>query len=215
MPAIAAPPDAVVKSFLAGTRLLRGLDDAALDEVAACLEWLLVPGGQTVCRQGEEGDALYFVFSGRMAVVRERPNEEDVLLAEVGRGDTVGELALVTGRRRSATVRALRDVAVARLSRTNADHLIERHPRALLAITRTIAGWLEPTLRAERPRSCLALALVPVGDLPLGDFAGWLVRALSALGETLHLGQAEIDRRLGAGASLCADGSALHERMTE
>jgi predicted acylesterase/phospholipase RssA/CRP-like cAMP-binding protein len=213
LPAISPPPAAEVTAFLASTRLFGGLDETALDEVSRHLEWLLVSGGQAVCRQGEEGDCLYLVFSGRLAVVREAETGEDVLLGEVGRGDTVGEIAVLTGKTRTATVRALRDVVVARLARASVDHLVERYPGVSRAAIRALAGLLEASQRPERGRSCLALAVVPVGELPVQDFAARLVESLSACGACLHLSAAGIDERLGAGVSLCPDGSVEHGRM--
>ncbi len=205
-------PPADVKAFLASTRLFGGLEEAALDEVAGHLEWLLVPGGETLCRQGEEEDGLYLVFSGRLAVVREFAGEE-ALLGEVGRGDSVGEISVLTGKPRSATVRALRDVVVARLSRASAELLLGKYPGVLLAIVRTLAGRLAPSERPARSRSCLALAVAPVGDLPIAKLVSGLVESLSALGPTLHLSAREIDSRFGAGARHCAEGSAEHGRM--
>jgi predicted acylesterase/phospholipase RssA len=182
--------------------------------VAGRLEWWLIPGGQTVCRQGDEGDCLYLVSSGRLAVIRESEDAEDVLLGEVGRGDTVGEIAVLSGRRRSATVRALRDVIVARLSRDSVDLLLAKYPGAFLTVLRTLAGWLDPLQPSEeRSWSCLALAIVPVSELPIADFVDRLVGALSAFGSTLYLSAREVDARFGAGVCLCPDGSAEHGRL--
>ncbi len=213
MPPLSLPSPADTRAFLAATRLFGGLDEAALDEIAGHLEWLLVPGGQTVCRQGEAGDCLYLVFSGRLAVVRESPGTKDVLLGEVGRGDSVGEIAVLTGKPRSASIRALRDVVLARLPQAAFGVLIAKHPGALLAITRTLAGWLDPASRPEKSRTCLAIAVAPVGELPAG-FVDGLVESLSALGPTLRLSAQGIDGHLGAGTSLCPEGGAEHGRMT-
>ncbi|HEY7213351.1 MAG TPA: patatin-like phospholipase family protein [Thermoanaerobaculia bacterium] len=208
-----SPPSAAdAKAFLASTRLFGGLEDAALDEVLSHLEWLLVAGGQTVCAQGEVGDCLYLVYSGRLAVVREE-NGKPVLLGEVGRGDSVGEVAVLTGRRRSASVRALRDVVLARLPQAATMAMLAKHPNALLTITRTLAAWLEPAGRPEKSRSCLALAVAPVGE-PVPELVSGLVEALSALGPALRLNAAQIDGQFGAGSSHCPDGSAEHRRIT-
>jgi predicted acylesterase/phospholipase RssA len=212
MPPISPPPPEDARAFLASTRLFSGLDEAALAEVEGHLEWILVPGGATVCRQGETSDGLYLVFSGRLAVIRETANGEEVLLGEVGRGDSVGEIAVLTGKPRAATIRALRDVVLARLPQQAADALLASHPAAVLAITRTIATWLDSPRRPERSRSCLALAVAPVGG-PIGDFGDRLVAALSALGSTLRVSAQAVDRRFGAGTSCCPEGSAEHERM--
>jgi NTE family protein/lysophospholipid hydrolase len=213
MTRISPPPPADARAFLASTRLLGGLEDAALDEVLSHLEWFVVPGGQTVCRQGDEGDCLYLVYSGRLAVVREAENGKSLLLGEVGRGDSVGEIAVLTGKRRSASVRALRDVVLARLPQAATHLLLGKHPSALLTITRSLASWLDPAGRPEKSRSCLAVAVAPAAG-PVPDLVGGLVSALSALGPTLRLSAAEIDGQFGAGTSHCADGSVEHGRIT-
>ena len=207
---IPAPADA--PAFLAGTRLFRSLDGAGLAEVAEKLEWLLVPGGEAVCRQGDEGDALFLVYSGRLAVVREAEGAPEQMLGEVGRGESFGEVAVLTGRRRTATVHALRDVVIARLSWSAAQVVLARHPAALLALTRRLAGLLDPTSPPERNRTCMALAVAPVGEAP-PELLGRLVAALAAHGPTLALTAADVDARLGPGSSGCAEGSAEHRGL--
>jgi predicted acylesterase/phospholipase RssA len=212
MPPIPAPPPAEARAFLASTRLFGGLDEAALAELQTHLEWLLVPGGETVCRQGDEGDGLYLIFSGRLAVIRESETGEDHLVGEVGRGDSVGEIAVLTGKPRAATLRALRDVVLARLPKTSADALLSTHPGVILALTRTMAAWLDPPARPERQRTCLALAVAPLGG-PAPDFVARLVEALSAFGPAWRVTADEIDSSFGAGVSHCADGTAEHGRL--
>ena len=45
---------------------LGDVEPAALDELRACLEWINVPAGETLMKQGEAGDAMYLVLSGRL-----------------------------------------------------------------------------------------------------------------------------------------------------
>jgi predicted acylesterase/phospholipase RssA len=209
---ISPPPDG--RALLASTRLFGGLDAAALDEVMAELEWLLVPGGEAVCREGEESDGLYVVGSGRLTVSRASGKGEPVLVAELGRGDGFGELSVLTGRPRNATVVALRDVVVGRLSCRATDQLLARHPSVVLALTRLLAGWIEPAARPPRRRPCLALAVAPVGEAPPG-LLDRLVAALAAHGPVLRLDARNVDERLGAGSSTCADGSPEHRRLAD
>lgn len=206
MSEIPAPPRADAKAFLASVPLFRDLDEATLDEVVGHLEWLIVPGGQVLCRQGEPSDGLYLVASGRLSIVRELPGGEDVVLSHAGRGDSLGEVAALTGNTRSATVRALRDSVLARLARTGLDRLLERHPRIILALTRRLATWIGPEPSPERGRGCVAVAVVSAHEgVPLPEFAVRLAAALSRIGPTLHLSAQRIDsvysaneNRLGA-----------------
>ena len=135
MPPIAPPQAAEARAFLASTTLFAALGMVELDAVAAELEWQMVPGGACVFRQGDEGDAMHLVASGRLAVVRARPDGNEVVLAQKGRGDTFGELAVLTGRPRSATVRALRDSVIASLPKARVDRVLRRNPEVLWALT--------------------------------------------------------------------------------
>ncbi len=71
--------------------------------------------GEPVIRAGEPGDAFYVVLSGAAYIVVDHEGEE-YLLDDMTAGDTFGEMALLTGEPRSATVRAAGALTVLRLS---------------------------------------------------------------------------------------------------
>jgi len=199
MPEIPAPPAAEARNFLSSVPLFQGLDEPTIDEVARHLEWFLIPGGQALCRQGDPSDGLYLVVSGRLSIVRELPAGEQVVLSHVGRGDTLGEVAALTGNTRSATVRALRDSVLARLTHTGLDRLLERHPKLILALTRRLATWIGPEAPPERGRGCVAVAVTSTREeVPLPEVAARLAAALSRIGPTLHLSSQRIDPALAS-----------------
>jgi predicted acylesterase/phospholipase RssA len=202
MSAIPAPPPIEARIFLASVPLFRDLDEATLDEVMNHLAWFLIHGGEALCRQGDATDGLYLVASGRLSILRELPGGEKVVLSHVGRGDTLGEVAALTGNPRSATVRALRDSLLARLDRAGLDLLLERHPKLILALTRRLATWIGPEAPpAERGRGCVAVAVTATREgVPLTEVAARLATSLSRIGPTLHLRSVRIDRDLAADA---------------
>lgn len=202
MPEIPAPPAAEARAFLATVPLFQDLDEATLDEMAGHLEWILIPGGQALCRQGEDSDGLYLVVSGRLSIVRELPGSEQVVLSHVGRGDSLGEVAALTGNPRSATVRALRDSVLARLTRTGLDRLLESHPKLILAFTRRLATWIGPEAPPERGRGCVTVTLVATTatreGVHLSEVAARLAAALARIGPVLRLSPQGIDRTLAS-----------------
>jgi rhodanese-related sulfurtransferase len=81
--------------------------------------------GDTVIRQGAEGDYFYAIVEGRCLVTRETPlNREGVKLAELSKGDTFGEEALISGAKRNATVSMLTDGVVMRLGKDDFNTLL-------------------------------------------------------------------------------------------
>src|SRR3990167_9276790 len=84
------------------------MDAAAIDAVRGRVRWLQLSGGETLMRQGEPGDALYLLVSGRLRVYIEEDGQLRVV-REVSRGEVVGEMSLITEAPRSATLVAIRD----------------------------------------------------------------------------------------------------------
>ncbi|HLS79952.1 MAG TPA: cyclic nucleotide-binding domain-containing protein [Steroidobacter sp.] len=74
--------------------------------------------GETVIKQGDEGDYFYVIVKGKCLVMRETPlNKQGIRLAELGMGDTFGEEALISDARRNATVTMLTPGALMRLAK--------------------------------------------------------------------------------------------------
>jgi len=93
--------------------VFRDLRPEVIDLIAAALEPEVVYGGSTLFHQGDPGDAAYVVLSGRLRILREG-EAGPTLLRELGRGEVVGEFALLTGEPRSASVVAIRDAELGR-----------------------------------------------------------------------------------------------------
>ena len=87
--------------------------------------------GTTIFSQGDEGDAFYIVQSGAVQVVLENRGRTEIIRV-LGPQDWFGEMALLSGEPRSATIVAVKDCLVWRLSRQAWDELIDKHPTWLL-----------------------------------------------------------------------------------
>jgi CRP/FNR family cyclic AMP-dependent transcriptional regulator len=88
-------------------------------------------------REGDASDALYVVKSGKFAVTKSKGNSE-VLLAEIGPGSMVGEMAFFDNRPRSANVRALKDSEVIALPFKSLHAQFQNFPEWCKAIMRTV-----------------------------------------------------------------------------
>ena len=188
-----------LRSTLHCSQMFGHVDPALLAELAAEFELVALYGGETLFRQGDPGDSLFIVMTGRLRVVRESDGLETVL-AELGAGETVGEMGVISGEARSATVYAMRDTQLAKLPKAGIGRVIDRHPRAMMVL---LASRLTSRLRAMssnvRHRSIVATIAV-VGASPrvgLDDFALLLSRSLLKLGTTLRVTSAIVDAHFG------------------
>jgi predicted acylesterase/phospholipase RssA/CRP-like cAMP-binding protein len=130
---------------------------------------------------------------------------EDGVVARIGPGDCVGEMALLSGEPRSATVRAIRDSTLARLSKNEFDLLLQRNPAVVTTIARTLVSRLQETTAALAPtRHPATIALVPCGrDGFPPEFVNAFLGALSGVaGPTLHVDTRRLDLELGGRAAV-------------
>jgi CRP/FNR family cyclic AMP-dependent transcriptional regulator len=86
-----------------------------------------VSAGEWLFRQGDPGDALYILRSGRLELVASNA-DSDVVVRLRGPGAVIGELALLDGGQRATSARALRDSQLWRLDRTDFAELRGNEP---------------------------------------------------------------------------------------
>jgi len=156
---------AALRRRLSGVPLLSALDESSLGALETELEWLSLPGGCTLFREEEVADALYVVIAGCLGVTVRSGDGHDVLVAHARAGETIGEMALLGGETRSATVIAIRDTEVLRLGRVSYERLVEQHPKSMLSLLSLLVQRLRNTThRADPAEAIRTLALVPMGS---------------------------------------------------
>lgn len=106
------------------------------EELAARLRPVHVPAGTILMRQGERGDDVYLVREGSVDVVR-TDGEDERVLSRLGPGALVGEIAVLTGSPRTATVRCVTDVDALVVPGAAVRSVVTRH-RALLERVRAV-----------------------------------------------------------------------------
>ena len=79
------------------------MDDTIVDELERIIEWVTVPSGQVLFKQGDPAHSWYIAASGRLQAMVDDEGGPRVV-GDVGRGETIGEMALITGQVRSATL---------------------------------------------------------------------------------------------------------------
>ena len=90
----------------------------------ATIEWLAndrykrrhVPAGATLCQEGDFGDTMYFVVQGSLQISKHVIQGADKVIATLGAGQYAGELSLLTGAQRNATIRAVEETEVVEFS---------------------------------------------------------------------------------------------------
>lgn len=108
-----------------------------LDRLAAKLQMRTFPRGVTIVRQGDLGASMFVVVDGKVTVtVHARSGEERV--ATLGPGDVVGEMSLLTGARRNATVVASRQVTALEIAKPALETLLIGSARLIGRFAETV-----------------------------------------------------------------------------
>ena len=146
---LSAPSDAAER--LGRIPAFAALPADSLTELADGIEWLRIPGGEAIVDQGDHGDCAYFIVRGRARAATRNADGAEKVVGDLGPGQPIGELALIAGVPRTATVRAARDTEVVRLTAQAFDRFVHHHPDATLPMVGVLAGRLEQTLTGRPP----------------------------------------------------------------
>ncbi len=175
------------------------MSDAAKRDVETELQLVICHSGHIVFREGELSADIYIIISGRLCIT-DSISEPHRVLCELEHGQTVGEIAMLTGRPRTATVRAIRDSLLAKLSPEAFTRLLQKHPVDMM---KQFAGkpvtqlWQQTLGKAKNRTTFINLAIIPTDPkVQLTLFVQKLAASLSLLGPTLHLNQYLLDNYL-------------------
>jgi len=113
--------------FLLSTNLFSSIPQESIDPLLHCLTFQNIKAGERFIKKGGEGDGLYIIRSGSCIVNLEQDNSLHPI-ARLKAGDIVGEMAVLTGARRSTHVDAETDISLWRLSRAKFNELSLEYP---------------------------------------------------------------------------------------
>jgi CRP-like cAMP-binding protein len=116
-------------ALLRRSHLLQGMTDRTLEAIGDLTRQATFATGEVIVREGDVGDAFYLVTSGT-AVVEQNGSR----LRELGEGDFFGEISLLDGQPRTATITATGNVEALVLDRDDFQRLIDDHPSVRLEL---------------------------------------------------------------------------------
>ena len=136
-------PEEIV-AFLRGVSLFADLPDESLERLGSGLKVTEFPPSETIMREGAPGVSMYIIRSGAVEVrKKDAITGIDFLISQLGPGSAVGEMSLLTGKPRSATVNTLEATSVFSLTRSDFRTLLIQYPEISLGMARVLAERIE------------------------------------------------------------------------
>lgn len=136
----------VVDKLMVTSQLFRSLGPKDRMQILQKLSYQTFEPGALIIQEGCAGDYLYLIKSGGADITTWRDDQE-MLLATIGEGEFFGEISLVTGTPRTASVRARTPMETMRLSKSDLDEVAARHPNVKKIIDDIIKKRVEDTIK--------------------------------------------------------------------
>jgi len=180
--------------------LLGEVDASELDVLRERMAWQYYANGDLIFRQGDPSDGMYLVVNGRLRTMLTLDDGSEMDLGEIGPGQPVGEMGVLTGAARSATVHAVRESNLVKIMPAQFGRLIRQYPELMINIARVIVERQQRMMQgsvAARVES-LTFAVIP-GNAQLDAtlFAQELGRSLGRYGSALALNGDDFDEKYG------------------
>ncbi len=135
----------VLDSILGVTPVFRELPYSEREKFLPRFELEIKRKDEDIVREGEAGDSMFVIVSGAVEVWTKR-GEKKIVLATLREGDFFGEISLVTGETRTATVTAIKETRLMKLKKTDFDEIANKYPRVLEVTKRVLERRLEDTI---------------------------------------------------------------------
>ncbi|HKG48005.1 MAG TPA: DUF1003 domain-containing protein [Pyrinomonadaceae bacterium] len=146
------PATQMTLEALRSVPLFASLDDEAAGVLRSLLSDRIVPQNTRLFHQGDKGDAMYLIESGRVRISIRDHDEQEVILAELAQGDFFGEMSIIDGRQRSADAKVIEDARLAILSRDAFLSFVRTNPDVALEMLSALTDRLRRTDELLRSR---------------------------------------------------------------
>ena len=130
------------EDLLHSVSLFQNLPPELIAKIAAVADYRAVPQGRTIIHQGDQGNSFYQIISGSARVFRISEDGIDVTLNIMGPGESFGEMALLTGEPRSASVKTQETCGLLIISKQAFDRLASEIPEFSLALSKILSNRL-------------------------------------------------------------------------
>ena len=153
--------------YLRKLKPFQDISEANFNAIADQISDVEFPENTTILKQGEPGESLFIIKRGTVRVLIKAPNNnEDIELTRLKEGDYFGEMALLTGEPRSASIETVTPVALLRLNKSGFETLLNDNPKIALALSHMLSRRLQATnyqlLESEKHYHDM---IFPSGDL--------------------------------------------------
>lgn len=173
---------AAKSSSCSGSELLKGLAAHEVQRLFRAGRRRTAVRGEAICRQGDEGQCIFLILDGRAQVTIEIPGQGETVVNQLGPGDHFGELTMLVGGRRTATVTALTNSQLLEVQGADFEQLVPAIPTLAANLCHSLGKWVRRAISGKRSRPRPAQVALIHGAPRTAGLAVELIAALGTQG---------------------------------
>jgi len=124
-------------------KIAKEVDQKSIDELKKDISWKTLNDSEILFNEGDAGDSCYIVMSGRAEAIKNYGKDNEIILGELKKGDIIGDMALITGEKRSATIKASKLSRLIYISKKSFDKVMYNNPKALMEVSKALINRLK------------------------------------------------------------------------
>ena len=170
--------------------IAKGVDQKTIDELKKNMSWKTLNDSDILFNEGDNGDSCYIIMSGRVKAIKNYGQDNEIILGELKKGDIIGDMALITGEKRSATIKALKLSRLIYISKKSFDTVMYNNPKALMEVSKALINRLKFKDTKDSINKNLIIGIVSLlGNKATHDFYNSLNNNLKLFGHVENLNE--------------------------
>ena len=166
------------------------IDEDLADMFIHKLEWTKLRHGECLYKAGDKGDCMHILISGRLKAIKE-DDASQIVLGEISCGECVGETSLISDAPRNASIYAVRNSTLIKITKSQFDEISDTRPKLLKQVAKTVIKRLSSNnIERRRPAKIANIAIMPVSSgLDMERFTNKFQSAIQESGKVFMLNQ--------------------------
>ncbi|MEM8526146.1 MAG: cyclic nucleotide-binding and patatin-like phospholipase domain-containing protein [Bacteroidota bacterium] len=173
------------------------LENLLVEQVIHHLEWETLSCGELLYREGDVGDCMHILISGRLKAFRNHTGQQ-MALGEISTGECVGETSLLSDAPRNASIYAIRDSILVKMTKAQFDVICNEHPQLLRQVSKVVIQRFSNDRSGKQKQAKIKnIALFPLSPtVDIQVFADKLSKQINEHGRVKIFNQESINKEL-------------------
>lgn len=177
------------------------IDPIALDALQEQLSWHYFANGEIIFKQGDPSDGMYFVINGRLRATLTRADGSKKDLGTIDPGQPLGEMGVLSDAPRSATIHAVSETNLVKLTSQKFKHLTRQYPQLMISIAQVIVQRQRRLLMGDQEpqqKESMTIAVIPGSiNIDAAIFARSLAESFQEHGSSIAITSFDFDQKYG------------------